>query len=214
MTEAAHARLREMILSGTLSPGAQLLEGELTEMLGMSRTPLRPALARLEAEGLIAIRPRHGIRVRAISARDAREVFEVLTGLEGMAAWLVAARGLPPEEFAPLVEAVEAMEAALAAGELEAWSQADERFHAALLELCGNARLIAIARSHRDQVRRVRRATLRLRPAPDASTRQHRAMLEAVLRGDAPAAREIHQRHRDEYGRVLFALLADFGLQE
>ena len=56
MTEAAHARLREMILSGTLPPGAQLLEGELTEMLGMSRTPLRPALARLES-------PRQGLSI-------------------------------------------------------------------------------------------------------------------------------------------------------
>jgi DNA-binding GntR family transcriptional regulator len=213
MTEAAHARLREMILSGALAPGAQLLEGELTGMLGMSRTPLRPALARLEAEGLIAIRPRHGIRVNAISARDAREVFEVLTGLEGMAAWLVAARGLAPEELAPLAGAVEAMEEALAAGALEAWSAADERFHAALLDLCGNARLVAAARAHRDQVRRVRRATLRLRPSPATSTRHHRDLLEAVRRGDAPAARESHQRHRDEYGRVLFALLADLGLQ-
>jgi DNA-binding GntR family transcriptional regulator len=209
LTGAAYARLRAMILGGEVLPGASLLEQELTALLGMSRTPIRPALARLEAEGLIAIRPRHGIQVRPVSVAEVRDVYEMLTGLEGMAAYRLAERRLPRAALRPLEAAVLGMEAAVAAGDRAGWSAADDRFHAALLELCGNARLAEAARLHRDQVRRVRRLTLGRRPMPEDSTAQHRALFEAVLCGDPEAARAIHQRHRDGYARVLFALLAE-----
>lgn len=87
--------------------------------------------------GLVEIIPRHGMRVLPVSPTDMREIYEILTALECMAMELLARRKPSDEELAPLVEATQAMEQALAQEELEQWAQADERFHAHLLELAG-----------------------------------------------------------------------------
>lgn len=207
MSDQAYLELRRLILEDLLHPGQQLLEQELTERLAMSPTPLRIALARLQSEGFLEIKPRHGVRILPLSATDSREIYEILTSLEATAAYLLAKRSLSVQELAPLEQAVVEMETAGDA--IESWSVADERFHAALVSMCGNRRLEQTVHLYRDQANRVRKATLRLRlhPSPRQSTQHHRALFEAIRKGDAASARALHLSHRDGYEEALLKIL-------
>jgi DNA-binding GntR family transcriptional regulator len=209
--EAAYHRLRALILDNHLPPGAQRLEAELAIELGMSRTPVREAMLRLQQDGLVEVTPRHGMRVAPISPADMRDIYDVLESLEPKAAELLARRGLGAE-LAPLAAACDAMEAAIAAGDRAAWAAADEAFHRGLAELCGNRRLAAMAMQVWDQSHRARMFTLAMRPLPERSTAEHRATLEAIRAGDADGAREIYRRHRQRGGAELIALIERSGL--
>jgi len=207
LSDRAYSQLRQLILDDELHPGEQLLEQELTERLAMSPTPLRIALARLQNEGFIAIKPRHGVRILPLSAKDSGEIYEILTSLEATAAYLLAKRALSSAELAPLENAVLQMEAA--GSEIDQWAVADEQFHVALVSLCGNRRLEQTVQLYRDQANRVRKATLRLRlhPSPPQSTLHHRALFEAIKSGDAISARALHLSHRDGYEEALLKIL-------
>lgn len=210
--EAAHRRLRAMILDNQLPPGAQRLEAELALELGLSRTPVREAMLRLQADGLVTVTPRHGMRVAAVSPADMREIYDVLESLEPMAAELVARRGLKPAALAPLRRACDAMETALGREDRPAWARADEAFHRGLLDLCGNGRLASMVMQVWEQSHRARMFTLNLRPLPAASTAEHRAITEAIAAGDADGARETFRLHRRRGGAELIALIERSGL--
>ena len=209
--ENAYAQLKKMILGGSLPFGSQLLELEAAEMLNVSRTPVREAMVRLKQEGMIELRPRHGMRVLPVSARDMREIYDVLTALEGKAAELVAVRQPGADELQGLWDAVADMDRTLESDDLTGWAKADERFHAQLVDLACNERLKAMVGHLWDQAHRARMATLRLRPKPEASNREHRAMVEAIAQGDADKAREIHEAHRRNAGKLLVSILEDMG---
>ncbi len=203
----AYEELKRRILADEMPAGFQALEQELAEALGMSRTPVREALIRLAEDGMVEVRPRHGMRVLPVSPDDMREIYEVLTGLEATATELAARRGVPADGLAALRAAVADMDRALAADDLDAWAEADARFHRLLVEHAGNARLRAMVATVWDQAHRARMATLRLRPRPAASNAEHAAVLDAIARGDARAAGRLHRAHRERAGRMLLALL-------
>jgi DNA-binding GntR family transcriptional regulator len=213
-TERAYTEIRRRILENELSAGTQVLEQELAEMLEMSRTPVREAMVRLADEGMVEVRPRHGMRVLPISADDMREIYDVLTALESMAAERVAARGVSPEELRALKQAVADMDAALAVDDLRTWAAADERFHLLLVEYCDNQRLRALVSGYWDQSHRVRLVTLGLRPKPVDSNKDHAAVVDAIARGDAVAARRLHRQHRVRSGETLVNLLKTHGLTQ
>lgn len=211
-SDSAYRELKRRILENELSVGEQYLEQEIAELLSMSRTPIREALVRLANEGLVEIRPRHGMRVRAISLEDVREIYEILTALESAAAALAARGGLSEEDVASLRTAVADMDEALASDDRVAWAAADERFHRLLVELSRNERLKVLVATFMDQSHRLRMTTLRLRPKPTTSNEDHRAVIEAIVRGDADAARRIHRQHRQRSGKMLIGLLESHGL--
>lgn len=213
-TERAYSEIRRRILENEMPAGVQVLEQELAEMLEMSRTPVREAMIRLAEEGMVEVRPRHGMRVLPISADDMREIYEVLTALESMAAEQVAARGVSQEELQALQRAVADMDAALAADDLRTWAVADERFHLLLVEFCDNERLRALVSGYWDQTHRVRLVTLGLRPKPVDSNKDHAAVVDAIARGDPVAARRLHRRHRVRSGEMLVNLLKSHGLTQ
>jgi DNA-binding GntR family transcriptional regulator len=214
LVDGAYAVLKERILHNALPPGHVALEQELADELGMSRTPLREALIRLAEDGLVEIQPRRGIRVLPVSPADMREIYELLYALESTAAELIAARR--PARDDPVLLALEAataaMEAALARDDLDAWATADESFHRALLDKCGNRRLARMAFTVWDQAHRARLVTLRLRPKPVDSTADHRAVVEAIRRHDADGARELHRAHRRRGMATLLSILESYRL--
>ncbi|MEQ8708646.1 MAG: GntR family transcriptional regulator [Rhodospirillales bacterium] len=210
--EQAYRELKRRILDNELSPGANLLEQEIAAELGMSRTPAREAMMRLANEGLVEVKPRHGMRVLPISADDMEEIYLILTSLESTAAAVVAKRGLTTDEFAALETAVSEMDNALTRDDLSAWARADERFHQLLLHYCANRRLTALVENFWDQAHRVRMVTLKLRPRPINSNKDHRQLLEAIAARDSEKAREIHSRHREVSGRTLVEILRTSGL--
>ncbi|MEM8592824.1 MAG: GntR family transcriptional regulator [Pseudomonadota bacterium] len=211
MSETATSRatqaLRSLIFSGELPPGSDHLEAELADRLGISRTPVREALTRLEAQGLVSIRPRRGARIVGLSPGDMNDIYEVLTALEAAAAGRAASRDLSEDELAPLQNAINAMDAALAADNLDAWAIADDAFHAALVEASGNRRLVQATALYTDQVRRARLMTLRLRPIPLRSNEDHRAVLGAIRDGNASEAFRLHEAHREGARLLLTDLL-------
>ncbi|HEV7264515.1 MAG TPA: GntR family transcriptional regulator [Falsiroseomonas sp.] len=210
--DVAYQQIRRLILDNALPPGTQRLEAELAMELGVSRTPVREAMLRLAQDGLVAVTPRHGMRVLPVSLADMRDIYDVLESLEPKAAELLARRGLLPERLAPLHAACDAMEAALASGDRQAWAAADEAFHRDLLDLCGNGRLAAMVMQVWDQSHRARMLTLNLRPLPAASTNEHRAIMVAIASGDGDGARELFRLHRRRGGAELMSLIERSGL--
>jgi DNA-binding GntR family transcriptional regulator len=190
-----------------------MLEEELANLLGMSRTPVREATIRLAKEGMVEVRPRHGMRVLAVSAEDMQHIYDVLTALEAQAAELVARQGLPAGEISALKKAVAEMDTALAKDDLPRWAVADASFHRRLLDNCPNPRLRNLVYQFWDQAHRARMVTLRLRPKPVASSRDHLALVKAIENRDSERAREIHRAHRVTHGRILVKILQSHGFQ-
>lgn len=213
-TDRAIAELRRLVFSGELAAGSDHLESELAERLGMSRTPVREAARTLESQGLLELRARKGVRILSVSPTDMREIYDVLTELESLAAERAAERGHDADRLAALAQAIADMDRSLEARDLEAWAQADDRFHAELVRLGGNSRVIAIVAMLGDQVRRARAVTLFMRPLPVQSNRDHQGVYEAILRGDATAARDLHRAHRQQARDMILDLLERHRLRQ
>lgn len=212
--DLAYGRLKQLILDGNLPAGAQMLEQEAATRLNMSRTPVREAMVRLRQEGMVEIRPRHGMRVLPISASDMAEIYTVLTALEGTAAELVAQRGPTARQLAQLRGAVTDMQTALDRDDLKAWAAADEQFHLQLVRLSGNTRLIQMVGQLWDQAHRARMLTLQLRPTPTNSVKEHAELVDAIAAGDGAEARRVHEDHRRRAGTMLVDLLDRLGLNQ
>ena len=212
--ELAYAAVRRRILDNVYPPGHQVLEGALAGELGLSRTPVREALIRLAHEGLVEVIPRHGMRVLPVSPGDMREIYVVLTALESAAMEILSRRRPSDTELRPLVEATRDMTRALKADDLDAWAAADERFHQGLVELAGNRTLMDAVARVADRAHRARMFTLRLRPKPVNSTREHMAMLERIRAGDGKGAVEINRAHRDRATRELLAIFERFPVRQ
>lgn len=206
-TAIAIAKLRNMIFSGDLGAGTDHLESELADRLGMSRTPVREALLRLEAQGLVEVRPRKGARIKPMSPTDMADIYDILTELESLAAATAAKRDLPESELATLTTAIQDMDCALANDDREAWAAADDVFHHALAHLSGNERISQISSMLADQVRRARMVTLYMRPLPVGSNEDHAKVVEAIRSGDAETARNIHRSHRLAAKEILLDIL-------
>ena len=214
LVDAAYQDIRRRILDNIWSPGYQALEQDIASQLGMSRTPVHEALIRLAKEGLVEVAPRRGMRVLPVSPNDMKEIYEILTALESMAASLLAARRPGDDELKPLVQATRAMEAALKRGDLDAWAQADESFHEKLMVMAGNKLLSDAVMSYWDRAHRARMFTLRLRPPPISSTQEHMALVERLRQGDAPGAEKVYREHRARASRELLAIFEKFRLQQ
>jgi DNA-binding GntR family transcriptional regulator len=155
-------------------------------------------MLRLQAEGLVELTPRHGVRVLPLYPADVREIYELLGCLEATAAEMLAKRRLAADsiEFRDLDEINERMRLALEQGDRHTWAAMDERFHRYLVEQCGNERIRRVVFNVWDQSHRARMAAAPLRPIPTESFKEHRAVLEAAKRGDERVAYELHRAHR------------------
>lgn len=213
-TQKAVQAIRSLIFSGELAAGSNHLEVELAERFGMSRTPVREAALILEGQGLLELRQRKGVRILPVSVADMGEIYDVLTELESLAAEQAAKQGYSAKDLAALEAAINDMDAAIDAGDLHGWADADDRFHAELVRLGRNSRVSAIVAMMSDQVRRVRLMTLFMRPVPQKSNKDHRNVLEAISNRDFEAARSIHKTHRQQAKQMLIGLLHKMNLNQ
>lgn len=213
-TQRAYSQLRHKIIENELTPDSCFLEQELALMLGMSRTPVREAVVRLQGEGLVQIVPRHGVRIVPTSISDIIHIYQVLISLESAAAGLVAARA--GVSLAPLEDACAQMTDALERGDMQAWAAADEVFHESLVKLGGNARLAQVVMNCRDQVHRVRRFTQMVRPHPQPreSIAEHHAIIRAMKEGDATLATRLYRAHRERGWREQTVVLRRYGINQ
>ena len=208
--EQAYSRLKDAILSLELRPGEPVVEKEWAERLGMSRTPVREALHRLEHEGLVTNDRRHGWLVYSLSLDDIRQIFDIKIVLEGLAARL-AAQQLTEEQATRLRRALEDIASVTEDHDLDAWHIADQAFHQVLFEAAGNPRLQQIVNSLNSQMHRIRAGHLALEGRMARSLEEHRTIAEAILSGDGQAAKEAMHTHlqdlRDSVVNVLERLV-------
>lgn len=214
LVENAYRALKEAIRTNRLLPGAQASEQELADQLGVSRTPVHEAVIRLQEEGLVEVLTRRGVRICSLSHADIREIYEVVSALEAMAAELLATQS--PEQRETTLRGLEhettEMELALVAGDLDRWAEADERYHNLLIHGCGNGRIARIAGTVRDQLHRTRMLTLRMRPNPQGSAVEHRAVIQAIRAGDITSAHALARAHRVRSRDELLPLLLQAGM--
>jgi DNA-binding GntR family transcriptional regulator len=211
----AYDALKQAIRENAFPPGYQGSEQEIAAQLKMSRTPVHEAIIRLQEEGLVRVLPRRGVLVRSISPDDMREIYEAIIVLESGAADLLA--GKPVDVRQSVGDELDGvnrqMEVALGADDLVAWARADERFHQLLIERCDNGRLARMFHTIMDQSHRARMLTLRMRPKPTGSVREHQAIVTAIQQGDMTLARECARHHRATARDQLLPLLSQSGMK-
>ncbi len=218
-TVRALLRLREMILDGELPAGERIAEPVVAELTGISRTPIRTALVRLQEEGLLEPIRSGGFRVRAFSIDEIRDAIEVRGTLEGLAARLASERGVPGVALAALTDCVDRIDRLLAEGDPDearfaAYVEANREFHDQLASACGSElvqrqvmRAYALPFASPNGFIQVQVA------APDAlqvlsiANAQHRSVLDAIERREGARAEALMREHARIAHRNLQATL-------
>jgi DNA-binding GntR family transcriptional regulator len=186
LRDSAYLKLCDAIVCGTLAPGEHLHDEELCSWLGLSRTPVRDALTRLEDEGLVETAPQRYTRVALLRLEDARHAFPVLAVMHGLATEL-GVPALTASDLAALRAESDAFAAALRAGDGAAAFAADDRFHAVFVRRAGNPQLGATLQRLTPALRRLER--LARVPLPGGrSVAQHRAIVARAEMGNATGA--------------------------
>ena len=188
--------LRQAILKGELEPGERLMEIQLAERLGVSRTPIREAIRKLELEGLVLMIPRKGAEVAEISEKSLREVLEVRRSLEELAIELACQR-ITPEELTALEEAENRFARAVEDGEVMSIAESDENYHELIYQATANDRLVQILNNLREQMYRYRLEYIKDEDRRQILVVEHEHILRAVRRRDIADAKSAVREHID-----------------
>ncbi len=188
--------LREAILKGELKPGERLMEIQLAEQIGVSRTPIREAIRKLELEGLVIMIPRKGAEVAKISEKNLRDVLEVRRSLEELATELACQR-ITDDQITALEEAQQKFIEAVEVGDATQIADTDEAYHDIIYQATNNDRLVQILNNLREQMYRYR-----LEYIKDESKRQiliveHDQILKAIKNRHVEEARRSMREHID-----------------
>jgi phosphonate utilization transcriptional regulator len=179
--------LERLILAGDLPAGGKLTEASVAELLGVSRGPVREAFRALEASGLVRFEKNRGVFVRQPTVAEADEIYEVRAALDEFVGRRVAQRATA-DDVRDLRGRVERMERAAAKGDIDAYAAANLDFHDRLVELAGNAKLLATYRRLVNELNLYRRDALAQAGTLPVSTREHREVVDLIAAGQAAAA--------------------------
>ena len=194
LREQVAQRMRESIASGLFAPGDRLIERELCELWGVSRTSIREAMRALEAEGLITSVPNRGPFVSLISVETAREIYQVRSMLEGLAARLFT-REATEEQRRNLTRAVKQLDDAYKSGNAQKVVKAKDSFYRSLLEGSGNKVAASMLETLHTRIAQLRATTLSDPERMQASMAEIRALLAAIEAGDEDEAWRISVLH-------------------
>ncbi len=194
LRELVYAELRMAIMTGKIKPGTRMMEVELAEGMGVSRTPIREAIRQLEKDNLVTIEPRRGAYVSDISAEDMEKMLIVREPLEGLATYL-AAVFITPERLSLIREAKEEYEGAYGSGDTEGMIQSDTRFHNAITQASGNEYLISILGGLQEQVLRFRYIYFKSASRAKDVIEEHNLIYDCIALKDADAARRYSVDH-------------------
>ena len=183
--------LRQAILKGELAPGERLMEIQLAQKLGVSRTPIREAIRKLELEGLVLMIPRRGAEVARISEKSLKDVLEVRLGLEELAV-RIACQRITEEELEELEQAVKEFEEAMKRDDLGALAAADVKVHEVIYGSTHNKRLVQIISNIREQMYRYRVEYLKDVESRKTLVEEHYAVYRALkARNQQQAVKDI-----------------------
>lgn len=198
--------LMNAIMQGQLSPGERLLEVQLADEMGVSRTPVREAIRRLELEGFVVMVPRKGAYVAGLSVKDVEEVYEIRTVLETLAVRLAAQR-MQPADYQQLDELAEKMCATWQEGDVDNWVNLDARFHELLYKFSRNDRLVYMMSNIMEQLSRYRIISLANVEVRHNSLSEHQELIEALKRRDSEAAAIAASTHIENTKQSLINML-------
>jgi len=226
MTETAEGRalvdklasdLQQRVLNGEIPTGTRLRQSALAAEFGVSRTPIREALRKLQAGGLVELQPHRGALVRGLSSREIRQAYEVRAELEALAAELAATR-IRHDQLDRLNDAqgqfrdglartVEARDTGSGTWEDQAvrWGRANDQFHQVIQEAAGNDVLLAqLTHLHQSFPRDLTKIVLtESTPLLRANVREHEEIVAALERRDAETARDLMRRHVRHAGELV-----------
>lgn len=186
--------LRRAILRGELKPGERLMEIQLANKLGVSRTPIREAIRKLELEGLVLMIPRKGAEVAEITEKNLRDVLEVRCALEELAVQLACER-IDKAKLQDLHAAAEHFCEILDSDDITAIGEADEAFHDVIFAATDNERLIQLLNNLREQMYRYRIEYLKKKECHPQLLEEHAAIIEAIEAHDKEKATQITTQH-------------------
>jgi len=194
--------LRDAIRRGVLEPGERLMEVQLAEELGISRTPVREAIRKLEQEGYVIMMPRRGTYVSSVSVHDVKEIFEIRSALESLATGL-ATRRIEPEELERLRALLIEIEGHIQRRDIDKIVKTDIEFHGLLYQVSRNDRLVTIISNLKEQLARFRTLSMSYPGRLHETLQEHRAMVEAIAAGDVDAARDAAEHHMERAEETL-----------
>lgn len=194
LREIVFEHLREAIITGALKPGERLMELQLAEEMGVSRTPVREAIRKLELEGLVIMVARRGAYVSDLSIRDIAETFEIRAALESLAAGLAAER-IVPEELEQLERILVHIGECEQESDLSRITELDEEFHALLFSASRNGRLSQIVSNLREQITRFRKTSLSTPGRFKAVFQEHKQIVEAISERNSALAQSLAKEH-------------------
>jgi DNA-binding GntR family transcriptional regulator len=205
LKEQAYTALKERIVSGSFPPGSFLSERKLVEQFGMSKTPIRSALERLEAEGLVAVSPRQGIVVREPSIQEIADLFAIRWAIERYVLESLAGR-LTKDQVHHIKDNLRKQQQAVQTDDLANAIQLDGEFHALFCEFLGNQEILRVIQQLRERMTLIialvfKRNTERMLP----NWKEHAAIAEAVIAGNGDTAVARLKAHLD-YGKQMLLL--------
>ncbi len=188
--------LRQAILRGELKPGERLMEIQLANKLGVSRTPIREAIRKLELEGLVLMIPRKGAEVADITEKSLKDVLEVRRALEELSVKLTCDR-ITKEEIKELEQAAENFRKTMKSKDITEIAEADVRFHDVIYTATKNQKLIQLLNNLHEQMYRYRIEYLKDEEVYPKLLKEHKEIIETISRGEKEEAAKIVCEHID-----------------
>ena len=209
LTDEVYNILADRIVNRKLKPGARLIEDELAEDLGISRTPIREALNRLAQDGLVELIPRKGAQVSRLKAKDVEEVYELRKLLEGFATEK-SVISIKEKELNQIKELIGKGESS-SERKLEYFLKADLKLHNLIINHCGNSRLIKMLRSLHNFVNSFRILDTQYNHRIMQAHKEHKEIVKAFSKKDAGLAKRLVEQHIENAKKNI---LADFELKD
>lgn len=205
LKEQAYERIKQRLLNNDYPPGSFLSERQLAVNLGMSKTPVKGALERLEAEGFINVSPQQGIVVRELSIHEISDQYEIRTVLESYTLHALAGK-LTPVQIATVQANLQAQAQIQASGDIAQGVELDAAFHTQFVEFLGNGEILRVIVQLREKIQRVVTQVFRLCPARlGTSYDEHAAIAAAVIDGDGARAAALLVEHLELGKRLIFS---------
>lgn len=194
--------LRQAILTGELKPGERLMEIHLANRLGVSRTPIREAIRKLELEGLVTMIPRKGAEVAQLTEKSMSDVLEVRRAMDALCAELACER-ITEEDLSRLKEACEQFEQIISTGDVKKIAQADVELHDIILQATGNNRLIQLVNNLSEQMYRYRFEYIKDFSQHEKLVEEHRIIYESLVSRNKERATEAARTHIDNQKKAI-----------
>lgn len=202
LREIVYEELKMQILKGQIVPGTRMMEVEMAEEMGVSRTPIREAIRKLEKEGLVTIEPRKGAYASQISTKDMVDILEVRQNMEGLAAYYAALR-MSEDQKKKLAEISDAYNKAVIENNMPDMIKFDTAFHHLIVEGSGNKMLVHMVEQLQELVLRFRYLYYDDFRRAEKMPREHKTIYDAILNGDTEKARKAADVHIDRLKKLV-----------